>query len=292
MSTTSSKTASSRDHDVPSGKVDFKNKMCPVLLTRGDGTLMDASCVTEEDIIEICIKMGHIHPLGVLHYSTTELVVLFHLTDELQHITCRIVKATELQGEAITVMAMAPKAHTKVYLVTLHLNPPNREGELHTPPEQTPLSRGMPHCLQAEHGDLANHKLHQLMEDLRQEISLCKVNMLPSIPLQIHGYVHQGVGTLRRMTRGSPFREGEGQVHRGNPLHLQNLSDQLEDGLPLDHHNKHHILLYLVQMWDNWSPPWHLVCTWALWKSILLVVTLPLVKQRYHLNSGTMRFSA
>ena len=38
---------------------------------------MDASSVTEEDIIEICITMGHIHPLGVLHYSATESVVLF-----------------------------------------------------------------------------------------------------------------------------------------------------------------------------------------------------------------------
>ena len=38
---------------------------------------MDASSLTEEDIVEICITMGHIHPLGVLHYSATESVVLF-----------------------------------------------------------------------------------------------------------------------------------------------------------------------------------------------------------------------
>ena len=48
---------------------------------------MDASSVTEEDIVEICITVGHIHPLGVLHYSTTESAVLFHLIDELQHAT-------------------------------------------------------------------------------------------------------------------------------------------------------------------------------------------------------------
>ena len=293
MSTTSSTTASSRDCDVPSGKVDFKNKMCLVLLTRRDGTLMDASSVTEEDIIEICITMGHIHPLGVLHYSATELVVLFHLTDKLQCTTHGIMKATELWGEAITVKAMAPsEAHTKAYLVTLCLNPSNGEGELHAPPEQTPPSRGMPHHLQAELGDLADHELHQLMEDLRQEITLCKVNVPPSSPLQIHGYAHQGVGTLRRMTRRSPFRRGKVGSTRGNPLHLQNLSNQLEDGFPLDHHHKHHILLHLVQMWGNWLPPWHWVCTWALQKSILLAVMLPLVKQRYCLSNGTMRFSA
>ena len=40
---------------------------------------MDASSVSEEDIIEICITKGHTHPLGVLHYSAMELVVLFHV---------------------------------------------------------------------------------------------------------------------------------------------------------------------------------------------------------------------
>ena len=134
MSTTSSTTASGRDCDVPSAKVIFKNKLCLVLLTRRDGTLMDAPSVKEEDIIEICITKGHTHPLGVLHYSTTESVVLFHSTDELQHATCKIVKAMELWGEAITVKAMAPsEAHTKAYPVTLHLNPSNGEGELYTP---------------------------------------------------------------------------------------------------------------------------------------------------------------
>ena len=213
---------------------------------------MDASSVTEEDIIQICITMGHIHPLGVLHYSTTESVVLFHSTDELQHTTHGIVKAMEIQGETITVTTMAPsEAYTKAYLATLHLNPSNGEGELHTPPEQTPPSRGTLCHLQVELGDLADHELWQLVEDLRQEIALHEVNAPPSSTLQIHEYAHWGVGTPRRMTRRSPFQEGEGGVHRGNPLHLQNLRDQLEDRFPLDHHHKHHVLLHLVQMWGN-----------------------------------------
>ena len=175
---------------------------------------MDASSVSEEDIIEICVMKGHTHPLGVLHYSATELVGLFHSTDELQCATCRIVKVTELQGEAITVKAMAPsEAHIKAYLAMSHLNPSNGEGELCTPPQQTPQSRGTPHHLQVELGDLANHKLHQLMEDLTQEIAQCKVNMPPAVPLQKHGYAHWGVGTLRRMIGRSPFQEGEGRVH-------------------------------------------------------------------------------
>ena len=241
-----STTASSRDHDVPSAEVIFKNKLCLVSLTRRDGTLMDASSVSEVDIIEICIPKGQTNPLGVLCYSAMELVVLFCSTDKLQCATHRIVKGRELQGEAITVKAMAPsEAHTK-YLVTLHLNPSNREGEPHTPLQQTPPSRGTLHCLQAELWDLANHELYQLMEDLTQEIVQHEVNVPPAVPLQIHGYAHQGVGTLRRMTRRSPFQEGEGGVHQGNPLHLQSPSNQLEEGFPLDHHYKCHILLHLV----------------------------------------------
>ena len=186
MSTTFSATASGSDQDVPSGKVDFKNKMCLVSLTRRDGTLMDASSVTEEDIVEICITMGHIHPLGVLHYSATESVILFHSTYGLQYTICGIMKAMELQGEAITVKAPS-EACTKAYLVTLCLNPSNGEGELHASPEQTPSSRGMPCHLQAELRDLADHELCQLVEDLRKEIALCDINLPPSCPSKYMG---------------------------------------------------------------------------------------------------------
>ena len=252
MSTTSSATASSRDCDVPSTEVVFKDKLCLVSLTRRDGTLMDASSVLEEDIIEICMTKGHTHPLGVFRYSTTESVVLFQSTDELQHATHGIVKLMELQGEAITVKAMAPsEAHITAYLAMLHSNPSNGEGELHIPPQQTPPSGGTPCCLQAELGDLADHELHQLMDDLTQEIAQCEVNMPPSSPLEIHGYAHCRVGTQRRMTGRSPFQKGLGEVHRGNPLHLQSMSNQLEEGFPLDHHHKCNVLLHLGQIWGN-----------------------------------------
>ena len=58
--------------------------MCLFGLTRGDGTPFNASSIQEEDIIEICIQLGHTHPEGVLWYSTIEPVMLFHTTDELQ----------------------------------------------------------------------------------------------------------------------------------------------------------------------------------------------------------------
>ena len=83
MSITSSTTAS-RDCDVPFTEVIFGDRLCLVSITRGDDTPMDASSISEEDVIEICIKKGHTHPLGVLHYSAMESVVLFHSPDKLQ----------------------------------------------------------------------------------------------------------------------------------------------------------------------------------------------------------------
>ena len=109
---------------------------------------------------------------------------MFHSPDELQRATCRIIKMTEFQGEAITLRAMTPlEAHVTAYIVTLHTHPPNRERELYTPPQQTSPSGGTPHHLQAELGDLANHELHQLIEDLTQETVQCKNTCVPSNPL-------------------------------------------------------------------------------------------------------------
>ena len=133
---------------------------------------MDASSISEEDIIEIYIKKGHTHPLGELHYSATESVILFCTTDELKHVTHSIIEIMEFQGEAIMVRAMAPaEAHVTAYIATLCKSPLNREKELQTTPQQTPPSGGTLHCLQVELGDLDNHELCQLVEDLTQEIA-------------------------------------------------------------------------------------------------------------------------
>ena len=92
-------------------------------------------------------------------------------------------KNDKIWGEAITVRAMAPlEAHVTAYIVTSCTHPSNRERELHTPPQQTPPSGGTPHHLQVELGDLADHELHQLMEDLMQESVQCEIHAPPSNP--------------------------------------------------------------------------------------------------------------
>ena len=48
-----------------------------ISITRGDGTPLDASSIMEEDIVEICVRRAHAHPLGVLRYCAAESVILF-----------------------------------------------------------------------------------------------------------------------------------------------------------------------------------------------------------------------
>ena len=135
MSITSSAIAST-DQEVPSNDSIFRDGLCMVSITRRDGTLMDASSISEEDIMEIYIKKDHTHLLGVLCYSATESVILFPTMDDLKHAHCGIIKVTELHDEAITVKAMAPlEAHITTYAMVWHAKPSTGDGELHTPPQ-------------------------------------------------------------------------------------------------------------------------------------------------------------
>ena len=119
MSTMSSATASGRDH-VPSDESNLKSRMCLFVITQKDGTLLDATSVVEEDIVKMCVKMGHTHLLGVLCYSAMESVALFCSTEDMQSVTCRAIKVTELQGEAIAIRAVAPsKTHVKAYIIAV-----------------------------------------------------------------------------------------------------------------------------------------------------------------------------
>ena len=73
-----------------------------------DGTPFDVTSVLEEDIIEICIRLGHTQPLGVLHYSARESIILFCSADDMQCATHGAIKAMELHDEAIAIRATAP----------------------------------------------------------------------------------------------------------------------------------------------------------------------------------------
>ena len=111
---------------------------------------------------------------------------------------------------------MAPtEAHVAAFTAMWHSNPTAGDGEPHTPPYQTPPSEETPCCLHAQLGDLNDSELQQLIKDLTQEITQCKLIAPPSNPLLKTGHIHQAVESPRKMTGRSPFQEGEGGVQRG-----------------------------------------------------------------------------
>ena len=59
---------------------------------------------------------------------------------------------------------------------TTQPSPSDGEEELHSLAHNPYPPEGMLKCLQADLGDLADGDLHELMEDLHQEVALCELN--------------------------------------------------------------------------------------------------------------------
>ena len=38
------------------------NHMCVLAIAKGDGTPFDATSIQEEDIVELCVEVGQVHP--------------------------------------------------------------------------------------------------------------------------------------------------------------------------------------------------------------------------------------
>ena len=132
MSITSSATAS-RDREVPSPN-SLQGKLLVVSITKGDGTPLDASSINKEDIVEICVRRAHTHPLGVLQYSAAESVIFGNVAD-VNHTHRLLPDMTEFRDEAVMVWTMAPaEAQVTTFQAMWHSNPPTGKGELHTPP--------------------------------------------------------------------------------------------------------------------------------------------------------------
>ena len=189
MSTSSSATSLGRD-PVPTNNSTLKARMCVFIIICKDGTLFDVTSVTEEDIVQLCVRLGHTHPLGVLQYSATELVALFHMAEEMQQASCGTIKATELHNESIAIRTVAPlEPHIRAY-ITIGAGYPSKPQSLPSEGEVYPNSpTGNPHwgggtlgCIQAELGDLTDQELHHLVEDLHKEITLCKLHAPSSNP--------------------------------------------------------------------------------------------------------------
>ena len=121
---------------------------------------MDASSISEVDIVGICLQKTHTHPLGVLWYSVAESVVLFGTTKDLNRVSHDLMNVMVLHDEAITIWTMAPlEAHVVMFTSVWHSKPNTGDGEIHTPSQQTPPSEGTPCCLHAKLEDLNDNEL-------------------------------------------------------------------------------------------------------------------------------------
>ena len=107
MSTSSSATASGRD-PVPTNDPTLKAQICMFIKMHKDSTLFEVTPITEEDIMQICVTLGHIHPWGVLRYLAMESVALFCMAEEMQWASCGAIKAMELHDKPIAIKVVAP----------------------------------------------------------------------------------------------------------------------------------------------------------------------------------------
>ena len=227
------------------------------VITWKDGTPLSATSVTKEDIIKMCIKMGHTHPLGVLCYSMMELVALFCSTEEMQHATHGVIEGMELWGEVIAVRAVAPlETHVKAYIIAvggysskLHSPPSEEEGEPYSPHDNHHLSGETPQHLQVELGNLADHELHQLVGDDCQEITLYELNAPSrSPPLTPWGHP-SGSRNTKEGNEEVTFLRGGGCFPQDNHPHLLPLCDQIEDRFLRDCLHHPNFLLNQIQTW-------------------------------------------
>ena len=90
--------------------------------------------------MEICMKKGHNHLLGVLCYSATESVILFCTADELKHVSCSIVELMSWEMKPSQLRLLLSEAQITTFMTVWHSKPSTRDGEPHTPPQQTPPS--------------------------------------------------------------------------------------------------------------------------------------------------------
>ena len=158
MSITSSTTVS-RDREVQSPDP-LPDKLLVVSIVKRDDTPLDASSILEEDIVELCIRRAHTHPLGMLWYSTVDSVVFFNNVADVNRTQHAIPDMTEFRDEAVVIWTMAPmEAQVIVFQTMWHSNPVAGTGELHTPPYRTPPNEETPRCIHAQLGDLNDHEL-------------------------------------------------------------------------------------------------------------------------------------
>ena len=89
---------------------DLANCICILTIARGDGTLFDADSLQEENIVELCLGIGQVHPDGVLELLMTESVIAFHSSKEMLAVAHQMNMATVWFDDPIRLHTQPPTA--------------------------------------------------------------------------------------------------------------------------------------------------------------------------------------
>ena len=189
----------------------------------------------------------------------------------MQCASCGAIEATELQDKPIAIWTMAPlEHHIRAYIAIVGgdpskpQSPPSEgEGESHSPTHNPHLGERTLHCLQVEIGNLTHQELHQLMEDLCQEITLHNLHTPTSNPQPTPWGEPSGSRNPNGDDQKVTFPRRGGWVPQDNHPHLQPQCDQMEGEFLRDHLLNPQILLCQIQMWGAWSTLWHQDYAWV-----------------------------
>ena len=191
------------------------DRLLVVSITKRDGTLLDASSILEEDIMELCVRRAHTHLLGVLWYSMADSVVFFNNVADVNRTQQVLPDVLEFCNEAVRNPdnGLWCRLTLQAFIKMWHLNPATWEGELHTPPYWTPPNEETPHHIHVQLGDLNDHGAPTACKGFVTR-RLCSVNQWhpPAIPFLKIGHAHWAAVSQKKMSRRSPFQEGEGSL--------------------------------------------------------------------------------
>ena len=131
----------------------------------------------------------------------------------------------ELHDESIAVRTVASlEPHIRAYITVgggdpskLQSPPSEGEGDPNSPTGNPHWDEGTLQCLQAELGNLTDQELQQLMEDLCQEITLCKLHAPPSNPQPTPWGEPSGSSNFNGDDQEVTFPRGGGWVPQRQP---------------------------------------------------------------------------
>ena len=87
-------------------KPELGSRMCVLIATKFNDTPLCSGSFREEDVIELCIKIGHECPKSVLWLSDTEVMPEFKCAFDMVDVTCQLSMVITWQGESVMLQSL------------------------------------------------------------------------------------------------------------------------------------------------------------------------------------------